>query len=114
MGPRKANILCLVYHREFFWPFSNNSRLFQDFRRLHKTDGDIRRRPKTDEDFRRLLKMSTDYRGCEKTTGDFQEEIRKFSTSFLSLSYSHGKEIFFAGYRFDFFSGREILVTHPN
>lgn len=39
---------------------------------------------------------------------DFHEEIRKFSTSFLSL-YSHGKEVLFAVYRFEFFRGEKSL-----
>ena len=39
-----------------FWPFSNNSRLFQDFRRL--------------------TKMCEDCQRCQKTTEHFQEEIR--------------------------------------
>ena len=50
------------------------------------------------EDCRRLTKMSE----------DFHEEIRKFSTSFLSL-YSHGKEIVFAVYRFEILRGEKSL-----
>ena len=71
----------------------------------------------TDEDDSRLPKMSEDYK-----------QIRKFSTSFLSLYshgigivlqftnstsflslYSHGKEIFFAVYKFEFFKGDKAL-----
>ena len=47
---------------------------------------------KNSEHYRRVAKMCEGYRRCQKTTKDFQEEIREFSTSSLSL-YSHGKEI---------------------
>ena len=89
--------------RSFFGHFPTIPDYFkisEDYRRLTEIFG---RPPKTDEDVRRLPKLSIDYRRCQKTTGDFQEEIRKFSTSFLSLSYSHGKEIFFCRLQIRFF-----------
>ena len=56
-----------------FWPFSNNSRLFQDFRRL--------------------TKMCEDCQRCQKTTEHFQEEIRNSlwpsSPKRNSISISH-------------------------
>ena len=52
-----------------FWPFSNNSRLFQDFRILTKMSEDVRRLPKISkkksENFRlhfcRYIHMGKDY-----------------------------------------------------
>lgn len=62
-----------------FSPFSNNHLLFQDFRRL----------PKISEDYRRFP--------------------RRNLTLFLSSLYSHGKEIIFAVYRFEFFLGEKSV-----
>ena len=55
MGPRNANILCLVYHGVFFGYFPtipDYFKIFEDYRRLTEIS----------EDYRRLKKMSEDYR----------------------------------------------------
>ena len=50
--PTDTPIYYVKYIKEF-WAFSNNFRLFQDFRRLLKTDEDVRRLTKMSEDVRR-------------------------------------------------------------
>ena len=70
MGPKKANILCLVY-QGVFGHFPTIPDYF-----------------KISEDYRRLMKMSKDYQRCQLTTKDFQEQIQKFSTCCYR---SHGK-----------------------
>lgn len=47
--PTNTPIYYVKYIKEF-WAFSNNFRLFQDFRRLLKTDEDVRRLTKMSED----------------------------------------------------------------
>ena len=114
MGPRKANILCLVGHGVFFGHFPTSTDYF-------KISEDYRRLTELSQDYRRLTKMSEDYRRCPETTEDVRrlpETSKKKSEDFrlhFCLYHIHmGKKNFFAGYRIDFFSGREIPVTHPN
>ena len=63
--------------KKFFWPFSNNSGLFQDFRRLRKTSEGCRRFPKAVEDVWRLPKMSEHCRRCPKTAEDVHWDCQR-------------------------------------
>ena len=84
MGPKKVNILCLVYHGVF-----GHFPTIPDYFKIS-------------EDYLRMTKMSEDYRRCQRTAENFQEVIRNF------CRYIHtGKKYVFAVYRFEFFQGQK-------
>ena len=66
-----------IVSRRLFWPFSNNSGLFQDFRRVRKISESCRRFPKAVEDVWRLPKMSEHCRRCPKTAEDVHWDCQR-------------------------------------
>ena len=92
-GLQKANMLCFVHHGAFcHFP------TIPDYCQIS-------------EDHRRVAKIFESYRRCQKIAKDFQEEIREFWTSSLSL-YSYGKEILLEVKDSIFFQGEKSLLTY--
>ena len=78
--PKMGNIYVgpmFIVSKRFFWPFSNNSGLFQDFRRVRKISESCRRFPKAVEDVWRLPKMSEHCRRCPKTAEDVHWDCQR-------------------------------------